>query len=238
MLNKPRILFLGLLALLSVNAYALQYVDANEEGKTYPVRISLSDITRISIQDSRITNIHFSDGSLTIEKNDDLGFALLKARTGKPSSIVVTTETGLAHTLYLQPVDLPAETIVIRELFKPKTASLKSKFVASTEPLASQVKKLVLSMARNERDPDIYTVEEINKEFDLWQETIFTQLDRYEGSDLIGFRFTLKNISSGQMRLGEQEFFRSGVVGIAVDNHVLNPGEETFVYIVQVRTDG
>jgi conjugal transfer pilus assembly protein TraK len=93
-------------------------------------------------------------------------------------------------------------------------------------------------MARNERDPDIYSVEEINKEFDLWQETIFTQLDRYEGSDLVGFRFTLKNISSGQMRLGEQEFFRSGVVGIAVDNHVLNPGEETFVYIVQVRTDG
>jgi conjugal transfer pilus assembly protein TraK len=220
------------------NALALQYVDVHEDGKTFPVRISSGDITRISIQDSRITNMHFPDGALTVEKNDDLGFALVRTRTNKPVSIVITTESGFAHTLYLQPVDIPAETVVVRELLKPKTEKTRSKFKASTEPLAQQVKRLVLAMARNEQDPEDYIVEEINKEFDLWQETYFLQLDKYDGAELAGFRFQLKNISAKTMRLGEQEFYRNGVVGVAIDNHVLRPGEETMVYIVQVRIDG
>jgi conjugal transfer pilus assembly protein TraK len=62
---------------------------------------------------------------------------------------------------------------------------------------------------------------------------------RYEGRGLLGEKYLLQNISSAVMVLAEQEFDREDspdggqVVGVAVENHNLRPGESTNVFVIR-----
>lgn len=45
-------------------------------------------------------------------------------------------------------------------------------------------------------------------------------------------QYKLKNITQGNSRYSEEEFYRSGVVAISIVKHILVPGEETKIYII------
>lgn len=237
-----RKLIIGLLAaLLSINtALALQTIEAGDEGKTYPATFSRDEITRLAVQDGRIVSMHFPDGRLTVEKDDDQGYAVLRARDDNPVSLVITTSSGQTHSIFLTPSKIGLETILIKEkITKPiKTKSVQTAFEAKAEPLTKSVKRLILAMAREEMEVRDYEVEVINKDIDLWREAQFKVIDKYTGPDITGMRFLLTNISPTVMRLGEQEFYKQGVIAISIDRHVLAPGENTYVYVVMVRQDG
>ena len=73
----------------------------------------------------------------------------------------------------------------------------------------------------------------------LWPETKFALLRRYEGRGLVGEKYLLQNISAAVMVLAEQEFDRpeskagGQVLGVAVEHHQLRPGESTSVYVIR-----
>jgi conjugal transfer pilus assembly protein TraK len=58
---------------------------------------------------------------------------------------------------------------------------------------------------------------------------------RYEGRGLVGEKYLLQNISPTLMVLAEQEFDREGaqVMGVAIENHNLQPGETTNVFVIR-----
>jgi conjugal transfer pilus assembly protein TraK len=225
---------------VSGHALAAQEVDFSDETKTYQVNFSRNDITRLAIGNGRITAIHCPSGRLTIEKDDDQGYAILRARDDKPVSCFVNTAQNHAISLYLTPVDMPPETIVIKE--KPATVVKQvlpgKEIIGKAEPVAGSVKKLILAMARNERETRDYTVEVVNQVINLWQETSFQLVDKYVGAKMIGYRFRLKNTSNNTIRLGEQEFYKIGVVAVSIDSHVLVPAADTYIYVVMVNTNG
>lgn len=227
----PLILLLG-----SSNALALQILEATEEGVIHHARFSRDEMTRLAIQGGRISSMHFPDGRLTVEKDDEQGYAVIRARDDKPVSLVLTTDSGQTHSIFLTPSTMGMDTILIKEKKTVQVAAANGSGAGGmAEPQAKAVKRLVLAMAREEKDLLDYMVEPVNSSIDLWQETHFNMVDKYTGPDMVGYRFLLTNVSGQSMRLGEQEFYKQGVVAVAIDRHVLAPGEKTYVFVIMVR---
>lgn len=219
-------------------AFALQVLEAAEEGTTYHAKISRDEMTRLAIQGGRIVSMHFPDGRLTVEKDDEQGYAVLRARDNDPVSLVITSNSGQTHSIYLTPVKMGMDTILIKE--KEKKAEIKktqSSIEGRSDPQTKSVKRLMLAMARDEKELRDFVVEPVSKDIDLWQESHFHAVDKYTGPEVTGYRFILTNVSSKPMRLGEQEFYKRGVVAVAIDRHVLASGEKTSVFVIMVRND-
>jgi conjugal transfer pilus assembly protein TraK len=100
------------------------------------------------------------------------------------------------------------------------------------------MKTLLVAMA-SDRVPGDIRVDEINQPIQLWAEAKFALMRRYEGRGLVGEKYLLQNMSQTVMVLAEQEFDRPDsltggqVLGVAVENHNLRPGETTKVFVIR-----
>jgi conjugal transfer pilus assembly protein TraK len=107
----------------------------------------------------------------------------------------------------------------------------------SAHPIRS-MKALLVAMATDKPGPDVQ-VEEVGSTLRLWAESDFSLVRRYEMRELFGEKYLLRNISPAVMVLAEQEFDRPDgamdgqVLGVAIENHNLRPGESTFVYVIR-----
>jgi len=99
------------------------------------------------------------------------------------------------------------------------------------------LKALLVAMA-SDRTPSDVRIDELNQPIQLWAEARFSLIRRFESRDLIGERYLLTNVSDRLMVLAEQEFDRpdntdGSVLGIAIENHNLRPGDSTAVYVIR-----
>lgn len=217
------------------SAYALQVIDVSDQ-RSHLVKISAKEMSRLAVEGGKIRRLEYVDGELEIKKDDELGEFYILPLVPKPINIFVKTVSGLTHALILQPVDMPLETIILREPVK-KTEKSVNVVIERAGSLEVAIKRLVTAMARGER-PMEFDVSSINKEIALWNESRFVLLERYFGRSLVGEKFRLTNITNKPLKLVEQELYKEGVVSISIENHVLNPGESTEVYITRVAKDG
>jgi len=161
---------------------------------------------------------------------------------GKPINLFISTATA-TYTLLLRRADTPADTIVIRD----KTARAAPTVAGAPTspgpqgPSANHVramKALLLAMASDRVPPDI-RVDELNQPVQLWAESRFLLLRRYESRTLVGERYQLSNVSPTVMVLAEQEFDRPDssdggqVLGVAIEHHNLRPGESTSIFVIR-----
>jgi conjugal transfer pilus assembly protein TraK len=163
----------------------------------------------------------------------------------KPINLFISSATA-TYTLLLRRSDTPSDTIVIRD----KAAHLAN---AGGDPSSHRpgalgisashiraMKTLLFAMASDPGAlvriaPDVH-MEEINRPIPLWNEARFALLRTYEGRGLIGERYRLTNISDQTMVLAEQEFDRAdgNIVGVAIENMNLRPGDSTIVYVLRL----
>lgn len=153
----------------------------------------------------------------------------------KPINLFVASANA-TYTLLLRRSDTPADTIVIRDR-TPRALKPAASVQALAGPSPNQVrtmKALLVAMVSDRVAPDI-RVEEIHGTVPLWNEARFSRVRQYEGRGLVGEKYLLQNISDVPMVLAEQEFDREhgSVVGIAVEQHNLRPGESTSVYVIR-----
>lgn len=100
------------------------------------------------------------------------------------------------------------------------------------------MKAMLVAMAGDRVPPDI-RVDEVNRPMQLWAEARFSLMRRFEGRGLLGEKYLLQNVSSVVMVLAEQEFDRPDsktggqVVGVAIENHNLRPGESTNIFVIR-----
>lgn len=182
-------------------------------------------------------------GEIVLECDRDKGEVYVRPvddRT-KPVNLFVSSARA-TYTLVLRRSDTPADTIVIRDRSQ---AAAPGTVVAGggtgpSGPSANHVramKAMLMAMASDRVPPDI-RVDEINRPQQLWAEASFSLMRRYEGRGLIGEKYLLQNVSRADMVLAEQEFDRPGskaggeVIGVAVENHNLHPGETTSVFVI------
>lgn len=184
-------------------------------------------------------------GEIMLECDRDKGEIYVRpvGNSAKPVNLFISSAHA-TYTLLLRRSDTPSDTIVIRD----KTARLASRDLAAARqgPLGASanhiraMKALLVAMATERVAPDRAAadmlVTEINRPIPLWSEATFTLMRTVEGRGLIGEKYLLTNISNQTMVLAEQEFDRAegSVIGIAIENLNLRPGESTSVYVIRL----
>ena len=176
-------------------------------------------------------------GELVLECDKDKGEVYIRpvGKSSKPINLFVSSVQA-TYTLLLHRSDTPADTIVIRDpstkLLKPDSANPGPSGTSANHIRA--MKALLVAMASDRVPPDV-RVEEVNRLVPLWLEARLSLMRRYEGRGLVGEKYLLQNISPTLMVLAEQEFDREGaqVMGVSIENHNLQPGETTNVFVIR-----
>jgi len=248
------ILALAVAALTTSPAFALQLLDARD-GVSVEAMASIKEATRIRIEGAPITDVFgniYSSTCATATASAPLATGTPLAAPASPlinpaGELIVECDRDKGE-VYIRPVgrttkpvnlfisSAQADTIVIRDAsakpFKPEAAM---QGPAGTSPNhVRAMKALLVAMASDRVAADV-RVEEVNRPVPLWVEASFLLMRRYEGRGLLGEKYLLRNTSAALMVLAEQELDRDGarVMGVAIENHNLQPGESTTVFVIR-----
>ena len=187
-------------------------------------------------------------GEIVLECDRDKGEIYIRPVGDSPKPVNLFISSTLAtYTLVLRRADTPADTIVIRDRSQRQLPAGGAAPQGSGVPFGPlgpsanhirAMKSMLVAMA-SDRVPADIRVDEINQPMQLWAEARFALMRRYEGRGLVGEKYLLHNVSQALMVLAEQEFDRPDsradgqVIGVAVENHQLRPGESTNVFVIR-----
>ncbi|MBX3709474.1 MAG: type-F conjugative transfer system secretin TraK [Gammaproteobacteria bacterium] len=229
-------IFLLLISLSGfTNSFALQ-AKAAKDNETLFFKISAREFTRIFVTGDRIISVKGKDNTYEIKEFNgkyDQGILYLKPSfyyQRRPFSIFITTEQGHTYTLFLNPIDVPAENVSI----KPISAS---KRVASAWETNQSYTQLIIELMRQmvkEQHPEGYAVIPLGevKPKRLSSSLTMQLLIIYRGSYLEGEIWRLKNNSNHRMNLLPQEFYQANTRAASLVDETLNCGDETLLYRV------
>ena len=226
--------WLAALALLSATSATALQVKEGVEGEVLTANISLREMTRLSVEGARVKTLRFRDGDLEVEKDDDTGQMFIGPGdfSGKPINAFLLDNKGRNFGLLLQPVDMPADSIVIKE-----RGALRQSGGTKLEKSGAYervVKNMVLAMAADGQPAGV-EIREKREEVVLWKDTRLTLQRLYLAATIVGERYVLSNIGKGPVTIAEQELFRKGVLAISIETMNLAPGDSTSVFIVRER---
>lgn len=228
-----RLALLPLLLATSLPASAIQILEG-VDGQTLVGKVSQKELTRVMVERGRIKKVTGSAGEFLLEKDEDKGQIYIRPTlesATKPINLFVSTERA-TFTLLLQPVDLPAETIVIKD----RAASNETMRVERSSAYLRVVKNLLLAMASDTLPRDM-EVREVTKEVSLWKEARLLLTRTYAGASITGEKYVLTNVSGKSMVIAEQELYRPGVIAVTVENLNLRPDESSNVFVIRERSD-
>jgi len=215
---------------LSPTAAALQVLDARD-GETVLARIAQKEATRLAIAQGRIRKVTGNTGEFVLEKDEARGQVFIRpaSDSAKPINLFVSTERA-TYALLLQPVDMPSDTLLIREA----RASVPSTPRSNRHVRA--IKNLLLAMA-NDALPEDMAVRELAQELALWPGVRLTLRRAWLGAELVGESYQLTNLASGELRLAEPDLYKPGVLALSIERRRLHSGETTHVFVIRERTE-
>lgn len=229
--SKPNPLLALLLLALSPAAAALQIVDAGD-GETVLARISQREITRISVERGRMRKVTGNAGEFLLEKDDERGQVFIRPASPdstKPINLFVSSERGTV-ALLLQPVDMPSDTIVIREARKPSAVSRLERSSVHVRVL----KNLLLTMA-SDALPDDMEIREPRQELALWPGVRLILQRIWRGESVVGEKYQLANVGTAVLELAERDLYKPGVMSVSVEATRVPPGEATNLFVIRER---
>jgi len=218
--------------LLAEQACALQVVDA-QDGATVVAKLSRQEITRIRFEHSRVRKVTGNAGEFVLEKDDERGEVFIRPTdptSSKPVNLFISSDQATV-ALLLQPVDLPGDSIVIREPGPSRDGP--ARLEASGQHVRT-MKNLLLALA-DDSLPEDMTVHEPGREVALWPGIRFTLLRALVGTNHVAEKFLLSNTGSAVRELSEQAFFKRGVMAISIERPRLAPGESSSVFVIRKR---
>lgn len=235
-LNK--IVFTALLVAGPITSFAEQRVAATEN-TPHVVSVSKRNLSRIAIEGGRIASWKFMDGDLELQKDTTTGQLFVRSLTSNPTNLFVVSEEGKTYLLVLKPTSKQGDNIVIdvAGANRHEAAVLAAKSgpmpvtMNSTEYVRA-IKKMMASMMSGTSGDMGFNHSREYQTIPLWENTLFVQTGSYTAADMQGFSFTLTNLGSKQLEIREQEFYRQGVLAVAVRKQILQPGEITDVFII------
>ena len=218
-------------ASLSLNSYAFQPLEG-VEGEVLTGKISIKEVTRISVSGGKIQKWFFNEGELILEKDVENGQLFVRpTKSIKPVNIFIVDNLGRTYTLLLEPTDIPAESIVIKDRLAKHSAPSR---IERTGSFSKVIKNMILAMA-TDSTPSGIEVREMHKDIMLWRESKFTLNRLHIGKSIVGERYLLKNVSQKTMVVAEQELFKRGILAVSIENMNLAAGESTNVFIVREK---
>jgi len=210
----------------------LKLIEA-QDNQTFYVEGSAHDTNRIALENGRLRKILGKSADFIVDKDDKTGQFIVRFRDDKKtSSLVVIAENDRTYTLVIKPIDIPAESIVLRDRNVVRSLKIEN---GKKDQLEQSVRDLTLTMA-GARVPNSHVFSDENQrieELALWQGTRFFRVATYQSGNYRGDKYRLYNMSDKPIRIAEQEFFKDGVISVSIQNHELDIGRDTYVYIVK-----
>ena len=231
--STPRQALLALLLATSLPASAIQILEG-VDGEMLVGKISQKELTRVTVERGRIKKVTGNAGEFLLEKDEEKGQIYIRpalASATKPINLFITTDR-VTFTLLLQPVDLPAETIVIKD----RGARSEPARTERSGAYVRVIKNLLLAMASDILPRDM-EVREMAKELSLWKGTRLTLTRTYLGQAITGEKYVLTNVSGKPMLIAEQELYKAGVIAVSVENVNLKPDESSNVFVIRERSN-
>jgi conjugal transfer pilus assembly protein TraK len=203
-------------------------------------------MSRLAGESTRLKSLKFNEQELEVAEDKAGGqfFVMPKEGVRKPINVFVTTEQGATVALILEPRDVPLQTVLIRELATETTASAPTRKLAPLGSASSSgnaargndvenlARRWIYAMYRGERLADC-RMEQVNREVGLWAEVNFQLRSRCVGPKTTAEKYHLMNVTKGNLRLAEQEFFQPGVVAVSIELHELEPGKGTELVVLR-----
>ena len=149
------------------------------DGQTLLGKISQKELTRVTVEHGRIKKITGNAGEFLLDKDEDQGQIYIRPASDtatKPINLFVTTDRA-TFTLLLQPVDLPAETIVIKD----RAATTNPSQPAQSSTCTKTESRTCCSSVAGDALPHDMDVHEMAKEVALWKEARFMLSRTYTG---------------------------------------------------------
>lgn len=183
-----------------------------------------------------------SSGELILECDRDKGEIYVRPADGRlgenrKALALFVASAHATYTLMLRRADMPADTIVIRDRKVQSQQQVAASPRTPGKPRSTPIramKALLLAMASPLAASD-FRMAEVNRQVAWWKEADLVLLRRFEGRDLLGEQYLLRNTSANPLVLSEQEFDRESarVLGVAIETHQLAPAQSTTVYVIR-----
>lgn len=213
---------LGLFGLLGCGFSSLLYAEPYwvEPDTRVDAVISVHQLNRIKVLDDRITQIFGNEEQFSVETDTENGQIFIKPKEDKPLFLTIVTEKGESIDLALDPVEMDAQTIVL------KTMSLEQRLPSKKEPLAKRIVELMTAMhecgAIDGFRPLKAVKQECLKSLNLELKSI------YQGDSINGEIWMIKNISNQTQHLTEKQFATEpSILALALKTAVLEPNAST-----------
>ncbi len=179
---------------------------------------------------------HFSGNSAFIKfKIKDDGNGGYTYAT-EPSELYVVCD-GVVYSLIVAPKDIPAVTL---RLASPKGKSFRKNIAHYKNlPLEKQALRIIRE-AYNDDYPTSYRIARASKEIPL-SSAFSTKLVQAVDVDGVGLRLRKFRVTAGsrKVHVDEKDFLSSAIsdsiLAVAVEDHNLNPGESTRVFVVEKK---
>ena len=194
-------------------------------------KISQKDMNRIGVDGDRIAQVFGRSGNIAIETDNTQGQLFIKPMgNGRhPISLTLITESGLIQDLLLLPLDIPAETIVLKALKKMQNLP----HLTNQSLFQNDIKDLVKAMVEGKEIPG-YEKKSVSKKIPVWKDVKLLQRTIYQGTQFQGLVLELKNLSGSLMYLHEKNFFfDKNFVAVGLGCFELQPEETTLVWVVK-----
>lgn len=218
--------------LISGAVFAAQQV-AVEDGKSYQIKVSTNELTRIVVKQGRIEKAWANTNAWRLEPDKSSGEIFIRGvvQPRKAFSFFIKDSFGNTYTLVAQPFDVPSETVELEAKTRKLAGGATSEAANQTHVVG--IKNLLRDMASGKTDG--YFCKEMGEEVPLWQEAKISLLTQCDNGFLQGDMYVLNNVSSGDMVLSEKEFanFGQGVLAVALEHQQLKAGQGTRLYIVR-----
>lgn len=228
------------LAGLTNPAWALQIVDARD-GETVVAKVSRQEVTRIAFERGRVRKVTGNAGEFLLEKDDARGDVFIRPTdplSNKPINLFLSSDR---HTvaLLLQPVDLPSDTIVVREpQTGPRTTDPGSGAAMRSARHVRSLKNLLLALAGDHlpEDMQVRVADRPTPRFvPTWPGTQMLLQRQLIGESLVAEKHLLTHVGHGLQVLEEAALYERGVVAVAIEHRWLQPGEASAVFVIRER---
>lgn len=219
--------------LLSNNAFAAQTL-VPQGDETLTAQISRNEPTLMRVDGQQIRRVFGAEGEFAIVPDAESGSAYIRPTTDKQAiTVYVADHGGNTYKLLLAVTPAPSDPIVIKSL--PARAAAKDKINGKDVPRTQAIKRMIVAL---EADDSLgFDATAANRIVPLWNEAMFVLRKTIDAGSIKGERYKLTNISKQPMVIDEREFYRRGVIAVAVTKPNLTPGQSTDVDVVMESGD-
>lgn len=215
-----------------------------DELKVIEISISSQDLTRIAVEDDRISHVFGSADAYVLEADEEQGqifirptdnaYSSFEEDGSRPINLTLTTEKGHTQDLCLIPKNQPPEALILKVETKDAEELVKEKLTQN--PISRDEVETLLQACHEGRIPVGYKLMPLNL-LTLKSPHLLTR--ELRGERLKGLTYEIKNRSKIPLILSEIAFAenfpekKQNIIAISMPIKTLKPGERSFIHVVE-----